>query len=200
MPYLTIKDKGTRKLLNIDDEYIGFVYQSDINEYDLVIYPDELRFRKFRGYDFYSEKYLFAVRADSPLAGRVSVPVRMMDGLPFVFLRYKMEYEYPFHVCLAQNVRMEHISCVDSRDHHLQLIVNGIGAGFVLEGNAGIYRNDRRIKLLYLTDGRFARAVKVCFKREKHLSRIAGAFKEYFLGYFNLQNESSQNSDPSENR
>lgn len=35
MPYLTIKDKGTRKLLNIDDEYIGFVYQSDINEYDL---------------------------------------------------------------------------------------------------------------------------------------------------------------------
>lgn len=35
MPYLTIKDKGARKLLNIDDEYIGFVYQSDINEYDL---------------------------------------------------------------------------------------------------------------------------------------------------------------------
>lgn len=35
MPYLTIKDKGTRKLLNIDDEYIGFVYQSDINQYDL---------------------------------------------------------------------------------------------------------------------------------------------------------------------
>ena len=172
----------------------------DINEYDLVIYPDEIRFRKFKGSDYYTEKYYFAVRTDSPLAKRISIPVKMMDGLSFVFLRNKTEYEYPFHVCLAQNVRMEHVHCVDTRDHHLQLIANGIAAGFVPEGNTEIYRNDRRIRLLHLTDDRFSRSMKVCFKREKHLSEIAGAFKEHFLGFFNLQTESFQNSDPGGNQ
>ena len=161
----------------------------DINEYDLVIYPDEIRFRKFKGYDYTSEKYFFAVRTDSPLAEKISIPVRMMNGLPFVFLRYRTEYEYPFHVCLAQNVRMEQVHCVDARDHHLQLIANGIAVGFVPEANAELYRNDKRIRLLHLTDDRFTRSIKVCFKREKHLSEIAGAFKEHFLGYFNLLNE-----------
>ncbi|MBR0374063.1 MAG: LysR family transcriptional regulator [Mogibacterium sp.] len=167
----------------------------DINEYDVIIYPDEIRFRKFKGFDFTAEKYYFAVRTDHPLAERISIPVRMMDGLPFVFLRHKMEYEYPFHVCLAQNVSMDHINCVDARDHHRQMIANGIAVGFVPEGNAEMYRQDKRIKLLYLTDDRFTRAMKVCFKREKHLSGLAGAFKEYFMGYFNLKSESIQSSD-----
>lgn len=158
----------------------------DINKYDLIIYPDELIFLKFKGYDFYTEKYYFAVKTDCSLAERVSVPVRMMDGLPFVFLRYRTEYEYPFHVCLAQNVRMAHVHCVDSRDPHLRLIANGIAAGFVPEGSAEIYRNDKRIRLLHLTDDHFCRPIKVCFKREKHLSAIAGAFKKHFLCYFNL--------------
>ena len=167
----------------------------DINEYDLVIYPDELRFRKFKGYNFYTEKYFFAVRTDSPLSQRISIPVKMMDGLSFVFLRNKAEYEYPFHVCLAQNIRMEHVNYVDLRDHHLQLIANGIAVGFVPEGNAEFYRNDKRIKLLYLTDDRFSRSMKACFKREKHLSETAGAFKYHFLSYFNLRDESAQNPD-----
>ena len=167
----------------------------DINEYDVIIYPDEIRFRKFKGYDFIAEKYYFAVRSDNPLAGRISIPVRMMDGLPFVFLRHKTEYEYPFHVCLAQNVAMERLNCVDARDHHRQMIANGIAVGFVPEGSAEMYRQDKRIKLLHLTDDRFARAMKVCFKREKHLSAMAGAFKDYFMGYFNLQSGSVQSSD-----
>ena len=168
----------------------------DINEYDLIIYPDELRFRKYKGQDFFTEKYYFAVKAGSPLSGRVSVPVRMMDGLSFVFLRSRTEYEYPFHVCLAQNVRMEHIHCADSRDHHLQLIAGGIAAGFVPEGCAELYRNDRRVRLLYLKDDRFSRSVKVCFKREKHLSKTAGAFKKHFIDWFSLQEESIRSSDP----
>lgn len=161
----------------------------DINEYDLVIYPDEIRFRKFKGYDFYTEKYFFAVRTDNPLADRMSIPASMMNDLPFVFLKSKTEYEYPFHVCLAQNVQMKHVHYVDTRYHHLQLIAGGIAVGFVPENSTEIYRNDKRIKLLHLTDDRFSRSVKVCFKREKHLSEMAGAFKEQFLGHFNLLNE-----------
>lgn len=161
----------------------------DINIYDLIIYPDELKYRKFKGVDFYTEKYYFAVRVDHPLAERVSIPVKMMSGLPMVFLNHKSEYEYPYHVCLAQTVKMSSVNFVDSRDLHRLMISNGIAMGFVPEGSAEMYRNDSRIKLLHLTDDRFTRKMKVCFKREKHLSAIGGAFKKFMTDYFNLQSE-----------
>lgn len=161
----------------------------DINRYDLVIYPDELKYRKFKGMDFFTEKYFFAVRVDSPLAGRVSLPVKMMDGLPMVFLNHGLEYEYPYHVCIAQTVKMSSVNYVDSRDLHRQMISNGIAAGFVPEGSAEMYRNDSRIKLLHLTDDRFTRQMKACFKREKHLSPTGSAFRQAMIEYFNLKSE-----------
>lgn len=161
----------------------------DINEYDVIIYPDEMKYAKFRGYDFFKEKYFFAVRSDHPLADRISLTVNMMNDLSFVFLRKKSHFEYPFHVCLAQNIKMASVNYTDSSDLHRQLIANGIAAGFVAEGNVEMYRNDSRIKLLHLTDNRFSRNMKICFKREKHLSELASAFKEHVIGYFNLQSE-----------
>ena len=161
----------------------------DINRYDLIIYPDELKYRKFKGIDFYTEKYLFAVRNDNPLSERVSLPVKMMNGLPMVFLNHKLAYEYPYHVCLAQTVKMSSVNFVDSRDLHRQMISNGIACGFVPEGSAEIYRNHSRIKLLHLTDDRFSRQMKACFKREKHLSVLGGAFRKSMIEYFNLQSE-----------
>ena len=161
----------------------------DINRYDLIIYPDELKYRKFKGIDFYTEKYMFAVRNDNPLSERVSLPVKMMNGLPMVFLNHKLAYEYPYHVCLAQTVKMSSVNFVDSRDLHRQMISNGIACGFVPEGSAEIYRNDSRIKLLHLTDDRFSRQMKACFKREKHLSVLGGAFRKSMIEYFNLQSE-----------
>ena len=161
----------------------------DINRYDLIIYPDELKYRKFKGVDLYTEKYMFAVRNDNALAERVSLPVKNMSGLSMVFLRHKTEYEYPYHVCLAQTVKMSAVNFVDSRDHHRQMISNGIACGFVPEGSAEMYRNDSRIKLLHLTDDRFTRQMKVCFKREKHLSVTGSAFRKSMIEYFNLKTE-----------
>ena len=161
----------------------------DINKYDLIIYPDEPRFRKFKGEDYYTEKYMFAVRNDNPLAERVSLPVKLMDGLPMVFLKHRLAYEYPYHVCLAQTIKMSSVNFVDSRDLHRRMISSGIACGFVPEGSAEIYRNDRRIKLLHLTDERFSRQMKVCFKREKHLSVLGGAFRQSLIDYSNLKSE-----------
>jgi DNA-binding transcriptional LysR family regulator len=84
---------------------------------------------------------------------------------------------------------MSSVNFVDSRDLHRQMISNGIACGFVPEGNAEIYRNDSRIKLLHLTDDRFSRQMKACFKREKHLSVLGGAFRQSMIDYFNLQSE-----------
>ncbi|MBQ6315278.1 MAG: LysR family transcriptional regulator [Mogibacterium sp.] len=159
----------------------------DINAYDLIIYPDEVRYSKFKGFGFYTEKYLFAVRVDHPMAGRLSLPVSMMNDLPYVFIRHGNIYEYPFHVCTAQNVSMKSVNYVDSQELHRQMIANGIAVGFVPEGSTEIYRSDSRIKLLHLTDSRFQRRMNACFKREKHLSEMASAFKKYFIDYYNIQ-------------
>ena len=86
-------------------------------------------------------------------------------------------------------VAMSSVNYVDSRDLHRQIISNGIACGFVPEGCAEIYRNDSRIKLLHLTDDRFSRQMKTCFKREKHLSVLGGAFRQSMIDYFNLQSE-----------
>ena len=50
-------------------------------------------------------------------------------------------------------------------------------------------KNDSRIKLLHLTDDRFTRRMKACFKREKHLSLTGSAFRQAMTEYFNLQTE-----------
>ena len=113
----------------------------------------------------------------------------MMNDLPMVFIRNRFEYEYPYHVCLAQTVKMSSVNFVDSRDLHRQMISNGIACGFVPEGSAEIYRNDSRIKLLHLTDDRFTRQMKACFKREKHLSVLGSAFRQSMIDYFNLKIE-----------
>lgn len=159
----------------------------DINTYDLIIYPDEVRFNKFKGYEFYTEKYYFAVRADNPLADRISLPVSMMNNLPYVFVRCGSVFEYPFHVCTAQNIQMLSANYVDSSELHRQLVANGIAVGFVSEGRAEMYRIDSRIKLLHLTDNRFSRKMNICFKREKHLSVMASAFKKHVIDYYGIQ-------------
>ncbi len=161
----------------------------DINIYDLIIYPDEMKYSKYKGMELYTEKYFFAVRADNALADRLSLPVKMMKDLPMVFLRYKSEYEYPYHVCVAQTVKMSSVNFVDCRELHRQMVSNGIAMGFVSEGYAQMYRNDSRIRLLHLTDERFTRQMKVCFKREKHLSALGGAFRKSMMDYFNLESE-----------
>lgn len=158
----------------------------DINQVDVMIYPDEDRFRKYDGYDFYQEKYYLAVNKDSPLTSHASLPTRMLNGRSFVILRYTDEPEYPFFVCSAQNIQMASVHYVDSRELHLQMVAQGLGAGFVPDGQEELYRRENTIRLVHLSDSRFSRRMKVCFKRDKHLSSLAAEFKKYMIRYFQL--------------
>lgn len=158
----------------------------DINQVDVIIYPDEDIFQKYNGYDLYQEKYLLAVPKINDLSDRVSLPTRMLNDQSFVFLRNKNETEYPFHVCTSQNIRMHAVHYADSRQMHAQMIAQGLGIGFVPEGSEDLYRLNSSIRLLHLSDGRFARQMKVCFKRDKHLSELAAAFKDHMIEYYHL--------------
>ena len=164
----------------------------DINAYDMIIYPDELKYQKFRGYDFYEEKYYLAVNADSDLGSRISASQKMLEGQNYVFLRYENNrIEYPYRVCTALAVDVSDSSFVDSRELHRQMIAAGIGIGFVPAGSAEMYRHNGQIRLIPLVDGRFMRPMKVCFKREKHLSELAAAFKKHVMTAFEIGSESS---------
>lgn len=157
----------------------------DINDYDLIIYPDELKFKKFRGFGFCEEKYYLAVSAESDLGNRISTSSKMLENQNFVFLRYDSNLiEYPYRVCTALAVDVSASSFVDSRELHRQMIAAGIGIGFVPAGSAELYRYNGQIRLIPLVDGRFVRSLNVCFKREKHLSELATLFKAYFLSWF----------------
>ena len=159
----------------------------DINRYDMLLYPDDSRYGKFRGVPLREEAYLLAVPAGHPLAGRGAVPPRELEGLPFVFLGRERRYlEEPFYLCAGLNLHLRTLCVTDSREQHRQIVASGAALGFVAEGRAGSYREDGRIKLLPITSDRFRRRMMLCFKRSKHLSPAGQAFQAYVLDYFGL--------------
>ena len=68
----------------------------DINRYDMLLYPDENRYRKFRGVFLRDEPYFLAVNAAHPLADRPAVLPQELNGESFAFLnRDKLYIEEP---------------------------------------------------------------------------------------------------------
>jgi len=158
----------------------------DINYYDIMIYPNDRKYEKFKGYPFYDDKYLFVVNKDHELNRRASVPVSEMDNRDYVFLKMNDDYAYSYRMSSALRIKMNSISFTDSKEMHRNMIASGIAVGFVSSLDADAYKNNSRIRLIPLTDDRFSRHLNICFKREKHLSETAAAFKEYLMKYFDI--------------
>ena len=154
----------------------------DINDFDVLIYPDEPRYARFNGYPVGEEKYLFAVAAHSPLSRSAVASPALMRGQDFVFLRRGLNHiEYPYRICTSLALDMRSQSFADSRGAHRRMISMGMAVGFVPEGEVKTYSADRQIKVLPILDKRFSRRMMVCFKREKHLSDVAREFKDYLM-------------------
>ncbi len=185
--------KQFKTVYNKTEYVINSLWESgevpDINDYDVIVYPDDPKYDKFKGSNFQEERYLFAISSKNDLARRISMPVKEMDGLDFVFIREGHNTEYAYRVCTALTVNMNTVSFVDSRDVHKNMIASGMGAGFVPESNAELYRQGGTIRLLPLTDNRFDRRMKICFKRDKHLSETGLLFKKFVIEYFKLDKE-----------
>ncbi len=170
---------------------IEWIEHLDINDFDVLIYPDEPRYTKFSGYSIGEEKYFFAVSTDSDLAKSAVASPALMQNQHFVFMRRGINRtEYPFRICSSLAVNMRSQSFADSRGAHRRFIATGMAVGFVPEGEARAYSLDRRIRLLPILDKRFARPMMLCFKRDKHLSESARDFKELMLEEFSVRSES----------
>ena len=164
----------------------------DINEYDMLIYPDGRGYEKYTGYPLYEEHYLLAVPAGNPLAKLPFVRLRALSGQDLIFLRSgRNRVEYPFQVCGALALSFSSQNFADSRELHRQLIAEGMGVGFVPSGSAAFYQHEVGIRLVPVQEGKLTRKMKVCFRREKYLSEMAKQFKEFVLEFFQVRDERS---------
>lgn len=166
--------------------YIEDVEYLDINEYDILIYPSELQYDKFTGFDFSLDHYQLAVPASHPLAKATAISLKMLNDLDFVFLRHKKSYpEHSYKIYKALAIQGASLSFVDSREMHRQMISAGIAVGFVSENCSDFYMS-KNIRLVPLLDHRFSRELKLCFKRDKHLTDFGRCFRDFAVNYFSL--------------
>lgn len=160
----------------------------DINEFDVLVYPDGFKYEKFTGYHFCEEHFFLAVSARHPLSRSGSLTPKQLNGQDFVFLRSKKAYiEYPFRICTALAIRFGSQCYVDSQEMHRQIIRSGMAVGFVSEGRTESYRSDPSVCLIPIRDQRFSRTMMICFRREKHLSALAREFRDFAITYFSLE-------------
>lgn len=151
---------------------------SDINDYDVLVFPDESKYKKLGGYPLYEETLLLAVSRKDPLSERLYITEKALENRKIVFLHTEEGTEFPFHVCNAVLSGFSVGGFVNSLGLHRQMIISGMAVGFVRETDSRLYQ-DERIKLLPIRSSRFKRNMKICFKREKHLGAMAKEFRDF---------------------
>ena len=153
----------------------------DINDYDVLLYPSGAKFDRFSGYDLGEEKYLLAVPVSYPLSEVPVVTAKNLADLDFVFLRRgKLYSDFPHRVCMALNVPFHSVCFTDTRQSQLQIIASGMAAGLIPEELRQNFCNPA-VKLIPVADRRFCREMKICFRRDKHLSPLGAEFKQLVL-------------------
>ena len=159
----------------------------DINRYDMLFYPDDNKFSKFKGVPFEEEAYWVAVPSNHPLASKPALSIKDIEGEPFVFLNHEKRYiEEPYYICLSLNISMKARYFTNNRLQHHQFVASGIALGFVADSCCAIYKKDPHIKLIPILSNRFKRNLMVCFKRDKHLSSTGKEFRKFFIEKFNI--------------
>jgi LysR family transcriptional activator of glutamate synthase operon len=165
----------------------------DINRYDMLVYPQGERYKKFKGVELGTNPFLLAVGKKHPLydrlarsndALRAGMHVADLSEHDFVFIRHGDEFiEMPYELCLGAAMHPRVQVFTNSQDMHRQVVAAGDALGFVAQGSAGAYFADPEICLVPLLDKGFQVRLMVCFKRDKHLSSTGKDLREYVLGH-----------------
>jgi len=172
----------------IINNLIEFDPHLNINDFDLLICPDEIRYEKLSGFHLYDENYLYALSAGSRYASEKIFSTDMLAAQPVIFMRGSMLLpEYPFRICSALQVSIPTTYFTDTRGTHQRFIASGMASGFVSVSESETYRADRNIRLLKILDSRFTRPHKICFLRDKHLSDIGALFRDHVVSSLGLQ-------------
>lgn len=159
----------------------------DINDYDMLIYPEDIKYEKFQGYRLGKKRYFLAVNKNNPLAAARQAELENLGKDPFVFIAGETYIEYAYRLCVALNVPLNTQFFTDSPDYHCQMIATNNVVGFVLEDCTAAYEANENIRLLPINDPRFSREMMLCFKRDKHLTESGQAFKQHIISCLGLE-------------
>jgi len=159
----------------------------DTDKYDMLLYPYNTQFRKYKGQSVYSEAYSLAVHRDNPLSYKKSVSISELSETRLVFLRYdKKSYDLPYQLYHNYAAPRRNHMYTNSYDLQRQMISAGCCAGFVPEGCAGTYHTDGNIVILPLDEEEFMNNIYIGFKREKHLNISGKKFAAFVCDYFGV--------------
>jgi DNA-binding transcriptional LysR family regulator len=169
-------------------EYLNIASDDiDTNVFDMLIYPKNPAFRKYKGEVIYSDPYLLAVNESDPLAREESVRLTDLASRKLIFIRHDSAlFDLPYHQCVGCGVNVS--GGIYANNYELQrwLISNDCGIGFVPGGSAGIFLSGSDIKLLPVADEGMSQDIMMGFKREKHLSDAGLLFASFVRGYFGI--------------
>lgn len=162
----------------------------DINKYDMLVYPERLRYERYSSHFLWEESYLLALPDRHPLAAAAEVEIPSLQGQRFVFLSREQRFiEEAYYLCSGLDLQIRANYFTNAREQHRQLVASGVALAFVPEGCAAFYRECPGITLLPISDPRFRRRIMVCFKRDKHLSDAGRDFRDFMLQRFGLEAE-----------
>lgn len=158
----------------------------DINDYDAIIYPDVPEYSKYSGYTLYNEKCYAAVNVRNPLSKELVFNIRNLSDQRVIFMRDRGNFEHTHRLLDALSIDHAHFCYTDMREIHKQVIADDVAIGFVPEGAADFY-HDERIKLIPILDKRFERKIKISFRKDKYLSEMALAFKSFVISFYKIE-------------
>jgi len=160
----------------------------DTNKYDMLLYPQNQFFRKYKGDMVYSDPYVMAVHRSNTLVNMKSVRLSDAADQRIVFMKYSNKlFDLPYHMCVSLDINLG--GCIFTNSHEVQkwLIANNVGVCFVPQGGAEPYASDPQIEILPVDDEDLRQDIMIGFKREKHLSVIGKQFASFVSDYFGLE-------------
>lgn len=156
----------------------------DMKKFDVVVCPDSSRYQILTGVRSYSEKYYLCVNSGHPLAEKLVLSTKNLNGLDYVFMKHGNTIASVRWGLKALGISVGKEFYVSNHFLQRMLISAGLAVGFVTDGALKYYENCTDVKIIPIADNRFSMDMKICFKADKHLSDAALKFKEHVVKHF----------------
>ena len=159
----------------------------DTNRFDMLLYPQNPLFHKYKGDVLYSDPYVLAAHRSNPLSSMNAVHLHDISTQQIIFIKHgEKVFELPYHLITSTDVHSGGSIFTTSYEIQRWLISNNCGVGFIPEGYSGAYADDQKIMLLPVIADGLSQTIMIGFKRQKHLSAIGRHFAAFVREYFGI--------------
>ena len=159
----------------------------DTNRFDMLLYPKNAFFRKYKGETAYVDPYFLAVHNSDPLARRKTVRLSALSARKVVFIKHgNTLFDLPYNLCVSLGVRVKDSLFTNSYEIQRWLVSCDNYAGFVPQSGAAAYAADPGIALVPVAEEGLCHEIMIGFKRDKHLCAAGRSFAAFVRGYFSM--------------